>query len=86
MMMQNPQQRLSTGEAAALLGVSRDTVRRWAKAGTVPYFQFPSGRIFFRRSDIEALVTPVVIGAKGEVEESGRPFEDVPLPGLLAAV
>ena len=73
---------MSGREAAALLpGVTYQTLLRWAKAGDVP-----SGRFYFRRSDIEALVTPVVIGVKSEVEESGRPFEDVPLPGLVAAV
>lgn len=78
---------MSGREAAALLpGVTYQTLLRWAKAGDVPCVRYPSGRFYFRRSDIEALVTPVVIGVKSEVEESGRPFEDVPLPGLVAAV
>lgn len=78
---------LSASQASAMTGLaSARTFLRWAKAGEIPFVRLPSGRIFFRRSDIEALVTPVVIGATSEVEESARPFEDVPLPGFAAAV
>lgn len=78
---------MSGREAAALLpGVTYQTLLRWAKAGEIPCVRYPSGRFYFRRSDIEALVTPVVIGATSEVEESAGPFVDVPLPGFAAAV
>ena len=46
--------------AAALLpGVSYQSILRWARYGKIPFVELPSGRKFFRRSDIEALLTPV---------------------------
>ena len=35
---------LKIAEAAALLGVSEDTVRRWAEAGRLQTTRLPSGR------------------------------------------
>lgn len=57
--------------------LSRSALWRWARQGRVPAVQIPSGRWFFRRSDIEALLEPRrVVGGevKGPVGE--------PLPGL----
>ena len=69
------QSTIGPAEAAAIIGVSRDTVRRWAKAGRVRHVLLPSGRMRFYAEDIEALLEPVEVG-----EDLG-PFGD-PLPGL----
>lgn len=66
---------IGTAAAARLLGVSSDTLRRWAKAGRVRHVLLPSGRMRFYAEDIEALLEPV------EVEGDPGPFGD-PLPGL----
>ena len=50
---------LATGAAAAVLGVSDETLRRWVERGKVRYVRLPSGRLRFRRSDLEALLVPV---------------------------
>ena len=52
---------LSSAQAAAMLpATTAPTLVRWAKAGNVPHVRLPSGRYMFRRSDIEALLEPVV--------------------------
>ena len=47
-------------EAAALLpGITYTTLMRWARQGRVPSTQYvEGGKRMFRRSDIEALLTP----------------------------
>ena len=77
MTTQKMQQRSTIGpaEAAVIIGVSRDTVRRWAKAGRIRHVLVPSGRMRFYTEDIEALLEPV------EVDGDPCPFGD-PLPGL----
>lgn len=55
---------LSPREALELLPrVSYQALLSWARAGKVPYVEYPSGRKFFRRSDIEALLAPVGVSA-----------------------
>ena len=66
---------LTSGEAAKLVGVSPDTLRRWAKSGRVRHVVTPSRRILFDPADIEAVYTTV-----GPERESL--MSDVPLPGL----
>lgn len=51
---------LSPAEAAELVGVHEDTLKRWAKQGRIPAIRTPSGWWRFRRSDIEALMEPKV--------------------------
>ena len=52
---------LSAQQAAAMLPeTSSATIYRWARQGKIPVVELPSGRKFFRRSDIEALLVPVV--------------------------
>jgi hypothetical protein len=52
---------------------------RWSRMGKVPFVELPSGRKFFRRSDIEALLRPVDPDVG---EGAGVPFVDAPLPGF----
>lgn len=47
---------LTSGEVAAILGVSTETVTNYADAGRLPHYRLPSGHRRFRRSDVEALL------------------------------
>jgi len=75
----NGKELLPAKDAAALIpgASSYQSLLRWARQGKVPFVRLPSGRMFFQRSDIEALLRPV--DADGEDE---APFVDAPLPGL----
>jgi excisionase family DNA binding protein len=50
---------LSTSEAADLLGVSRETIRRWALARKVTHIRLPSGQLRFRLEDIQDALEPI---------------------------
>lgn len=50
---------LTTVDVAKLAVVGRGTVLRWVKAGYLaPAITTPGGRMRFRRSDVEAILTP----------------------------
>lgn len=54
---------IGTDEAAQLLGVSKPTVKRMARAGTLPVaIKMPgqTGAYLFHRSDVAALTTEAV--------------------------
>ncbi len=73
---------LAAKNAAQLIpgSASYQSLLRWARLGKVPFVRLPSGRLFFRRADIEALLRPVEID---DVREgAGVPFVDAPLPGF----
>ena len=48
---------LPVGESAALVGISRDTLKRWEAAGRIASLRTPTGHRRYRRADIEALLT-----------------------------
>jgi excisionase family DNA binding protein len=48
---------LPISAAAALIGVSTDTLRRWEKAGRITSVRTPTNHRRFLRADIEALLT-----------------------------
>jgi excisionase family DNA binding protein len=50
--------RLGVPEVAAILGVDEKSVRSWADAGQLPCWRTPGGHRRFRRSDVEALLSP----------------------------
>lgn len=50
------EQFLTTGEAAALLGVHIDTIRRWERDGYLSCVRTPGNHRKFRRSDVEKLM------------------------------
>lgn len=54
-----PDELLSTGAAAAVLGVSDETLRRWVEDKRVRHIRLPSGQLRFRRTDLDELLTPV---------------------------
>jgi excisionase family DNA binding protein len=50
---------LSAAEAADLLGVDPETVRRWARDRKVTHIRLPSGQLRFRLEDIEEALAPI---------------------------
>jgi excisionase family DNA binding protein len=59
LMQSTPDDLLTTGEVAEMARVSRQTVWRWAEDGVLKTaVELPSGQRRFRRSDVEALLTP----------------------------
>ena len=46
---------LSIGDAAELLSISRDTLRRWEKVGKVQVYRSPTNRRQYKQSDLEEL-------------------------------
>jgi excisionase family DNA binding protein len=50
---------LTSGQAAEIVGVTDETIRRWAEDGKVRHVRLPSGRLRFHRADIDALLEPV---------------------------
>jgi excisionase family DNA binding protein len=52
----NGQDWLRLGEAAAELGVSLNTLRRWSDAGRLTCYRSPGGHRRYRRADVEALM------------------------------
>lgn len=59
---------LTTGEAAELLGVHSETLKRWAAAGKVSGLKTPGGRWRFRRPDLEAFIDAHVSTVTHETE------------------
>ncbi len=69
-----PESRLSISEAADLLGVSDDTVRRWADAGRLPLIRSEGGRLAVRGRDLAALAQELADdpGGPGRATQSAR--------------
>jgi excisionase family DNA binding protein len=49
---------LSTAEVAAMLGVTKVTVRRYVAAGKLPVIRLSTHAVKFRPDDVEALMVP----------------------------
>ncbi|GAB3647146.1 TOBE domain-containing protein [Streptomyces sparsus] len=75
----------SFGQAARLLGVSGDTVRRWADAGRVASHHDGTGRRLIDGRDLAALC--VEVGRSGgEDEEASHTSARNAFPGIVTAV
>lgn len=46
---------MTTGQVAAIFGVTMTTVKRWADEGKLASFKTPGGHYRFRPEDVEAL-------------------------------
>jgi excisionase family DNA binding protein len=57
-MVSDPDDLLTTAEAARLLQVQPKTVRRWADHGSLKCVRTPGNQRRFRRSDVDALLAP----------------------------
>lgn len=56
---------VKTAEAAEILGVAQNTLRKWAKNGVIPVRRNPAnGYRLFRRVDLERFLTRVVKSEK----------------------
>ena len=53
----NDDEYLAIGSAAALIGVSPDTLRRWEHAGRIKAVRTPTNQRRFKRSEVEALLS-----------------------------
>ena len=62
---------LKVSEAAALLGVSSGTLRRWDKAGKVIALRTPSGHRRYQRSHIETLLSASPVTKLSEKQDEG---------------
>jgi len=51
-----PEEYLAVSQAAALIGVSVDTLRRWERDGPIKAVRTPTGHRRFKRSDVKALL------------------------------
>jgi excisionase family DNA binding protein len=50
---------LTTSQAALILHVSDETVRRWAEEKRIRHLRLPSGQLRFRPADLAEVLTPV---------------------------
>jgi excisionase family DNA binding protein len=50
---------LTTPTAARVLGVTDETLRRWAEGRKIRHVRLPSGQLRFRREDLEEALRPV---------------------------
>ena len=67
---------LRLGDAAAELGVSLNTLRRWSDAGKLTCYRSPGGHRRYRRADVEALLR-----AEATAKGSAGPLDTHALPG-----
>lgn len=79
----------SIGRAARLLGVSADTVRRWADAGRLPTWRDAAGRRRINGPDLAAFAVALAAepdGATAEEETRGHTSARNAFPGIVTAV
>lgn len=75
--------------------VNKAQLLRWARTGKIPAVRLPSNRVLFKKTDIEALLSPVILSEENS-SSSNKPSlpsvlsspttqqesSDVPLPGF----
>ena len=66
---------LRLGDAAAELGVSLNTLRRWSDAGKLTVYRSPGGHRRYRRADVEALLRAE---SRGRGATTGRRAQPCP--------
>jgi excisionase family DNA binding protein len=54
---QNQPKWLTIGQAAKYLGISRDTLRRWEKAGRIKPIRSPTNRRYYTKPILDELMT-----------------------------
>ncbi|MFM9366894.1 molybdopterin-binding protein [Streptomyces sp. Da 82-17] len=74
----------TTQQAARLLGVSTDTVRRWADAGRMPTRRDEGGRRLVDGADLAAFA--VELGRQSEDAEEAYTTARNAFPGIITAV
>lgn len=53
--MDHPDKPMTTGDVAAIFGVTMTTVKRWAEDGKLPSFRTVGGHFRFHPADVQAL-------------------------------
>ena len=76
---------LRLGEAAAELGVSLNTLRRWSDSGKLTCYRSPGGHRRYRRGDIEALLRAEDTTARSRPPTPRRAKPAPPVAGELRA-
>ncbi|MDT0307672.1 helix-turn-helix transcriptional regulator [Streptomyces sp. DSM 44917] len=78
----------SIGRAARLLGVSPDTVRRWADAGRLPTRRDEAGKRLIAGEDLAAFAGALAAEAAAAGPERGVPYTSArnAFPGIITAV
>lgn len=72
---------LTAVEAAKMLGVTSQTIRRWLKDGAVSYIHTPGGRYLIPASEVVRLATPIPAkGVAGDDERQDAPPKALPKP------
>ena len=61
-------------------GFSQPMLRRWGRDGLIEVVRYPSGRMRFRRSSVEALLSPALPSTPSSATSSG-PSVDGVFPG-----
>ncbi|WP_059013231.1 TOBE domain-containing protein [Streptomyces specialis] len=76
------------GRAARLLGVSADTVRRWADAGRLPTRRDEAGKRLVDGQDLAAFAVALAAEAANGPAEAGEPYTSArnAFPGIITAV
>jgi excisionase family DNA binding protein len=64
MAVDKPEELLTGPEAAVLLQVTSETVRRWAKERKLAHLVLPSGQLRYRRADVLAAIREVAVDAE----------------------
>lgn len=75
----------SMGRAGRLLGVSPDTVRRWADAGRLPTHRDDAGKRQVAGSDLAAFAVALAAEPAGESEEPYTSARNA-FPGIITKV
>lgn len=78
---------ISIGQAAKYLGISRDTLRRWEKAGKITPVRSPTNRRYYTKKQLDELM----MGKKGETisQVKKAPLTKIQKPviaGILAFI
>ncbi|MBL1066316.1 molybdopterin-binding protein [Streptomyces sp. 7-21] len=76
----------SMGRAARLLGVSADTVRRWADAGRLPTRRDGTGRRLVDGADLAAFAVSLAAEGSGGGQETPYTSARNAFPGIITAV
>lgn len=66
---------LSAADAGELLGVTGETIRRWAEDGKIRHLLLPSGQRRFRPEDLDDLLTVVEPTTGGRWDSEGTYLE-----------
>jgi molybdopterin-binding protein len=81
-------QSYTIGQAARLLGVSPDTVRRWADGGRVATHRDDNGRRLIEGGDLAAFSVEIAQAAQSDSGDEEIPYTSVrnAFPGIVTAV